>query len=241
MTSKSFWIRRSAGLGVVLLLALGAVPSGVTQPAGQPLLLARAEGWTSRFIHRFRRNPPLPTRKGGTRGNVCLLSPDANYQTGAALWSNEVMLVWKGQIGKVAVQKVGSAEPLWSREVVSQSPDKLNALRYGGPALEPGGSYQWQIFGNATDSEPRQFMRFRLMDEAERAAMTRAWQQRSGVLRQTERSSPEAFMQGRLVFLLERGLAADFYQTLLREFLRGRLDAEGMAIVQGIVAERCGS
>jgi hypothetical protein len=228
-------------VGVVAGLMIWTVPgsSAWAQPGIQQTSTSGLQGWQTRFERMFRRPPPLPVRRGGTRGEVCLLSP-GNGGSEGRLWDDQVVLVWRGPVTKVAVQQVGIQKVLWSRAVGGQQPvNGLNVIRYGGPALAAGTDYEWQIF-EADGSSPQRFQRFRVMDAAERAPITQDWRRKETMLRAAG-ASPMDWGQARVEFLLERGLTMDLYQSLFLAAHRGWLDQEGRAIVSDIVQEVCGT
>ncbi len=227
-------------LGVVTGLMIWAVPgsSSWAQPGIQQRLTSGIQGWQIRFERMFRRPPPLPIRRGGGRGEVCLLSP-GNGGSESRLWDDQIVLIWRGPVTNVAVQQVGRTKALWSRETGTQPVNGLNVIRYGGPALVSGIDYEWQIF-EADDSSPQRFQRFRVMDAAERAPISQDWLRKETMLRAAG-VSQVGWSQARLEFLLERGLTMDFYQSLFLAAHRGWLDQEGRAIVSDIVQEVCGA
>jgi hypothetical protein len=237
-------------VGIVAGLMIGAVPgsSSWAQPGIQQTLTSGLQGWQARFERMFRRPPPLPVRRGGPRGEVCLLSPGTGGSE-SGLLDNQVVLMWRGPVTKVAVQQVGIQKVLWSRAVGGQPVNGppvnglpvsgLNVIRYGGPVLVSGTDYEWQIFG-ADGSSPQQFQRFRVMDAADRAPITQDWLRKETMLRAAG-ASPMDWGQARVEFLLERGLTMDLYQSLFLAAHRGWLDQEGRAIVSDIVQEVCGT
>ena len=203
-----------------------------------------SENFRKLFSSWFRRKPPLPDSSGGSRGPFCLLSPPGTtFNKGTAeLWSQRPSFFWIGRIGKISVREADTDESLWHQSIPfnpNTASTELQVLRYGGPALEAGKRYEWQIFEQDSDSAPQLIRPFSILGPEQRGPITRAWMQEQIALARAGATFEEQMLR-RGEFVLEHELSADFYQALFLAAVRDQLDEEGRAIVGNAVTEQCG-
>ncbi len=231
-------------LMVPVYFMVSVLSPGVTVAQGQPQGRSSRLGWGEWLAQRFKPNPPLPKSPGVTRPveRLCLLAPNHEYQDQgnpieSRLWQDPVFF-WTGSVAKVGVRQAGSEALLWTVPVQLDPQAEVQSLRYAGPRLEPGMTYEWGIFLSAADTQPQIFRTFQVMERAERGPVVRAWLREEIALRQTG-ASPQNRLERRLDFLLERELFADFYQELFFGAVRGQLQRGEQEIVQGILQQFC--
>ena len=107
--------------------------------------------------------PPIKPKKGGSRGPMCLIVPDAPTQT-RIIYNTKPLFLWKGDIKKIAVGIPGSKEYLKTQIVTGSQ----NA-NYTGKPLEPGKTYRLSIFLSELESaSPTKFVPFKIMEAPER-------------------------------------------------------------------------
>ncbi|MBF2015297.1 MAG: DUF928 domain-containing protein [Rivularia sp. T60_A2020_040] len=111
--------------------------------------------------------PPIKPKKGGSRGPICLISPDAPNQT-RIIWNTKPLFLWKGDIKKIAVGIPGNEEYLTTQIVTGTQ----NA-NYTGKPLEPGQTYRWSVFlSEGEGTSPTMFVPFKIMETPQRNRIT---------------------------------------------------------------------
>ncbi|QKD82780.1 hypothetical protein HPC62_11820 [Thermoleptolyngbya sichuanensis A183] len=144
---------------------------------------------------------------------MCLVAPYADATTELRVSSNRPMLVWQGVADRVALQRAGTSDILWSRPV-TEADQLIEEVIPGSPiygitpdiALQPGESYNLLL--SFRQFAPRSF-RFRVMDTAERDRL-------STELAQVERAIAQENLSGKAAIARR----ADYYasQQLWSEF-----------------------
>lgn len=125
--------------------------------------------WTNISQALFIKKPPVQPRKGGSRdpllptADICMISPDAPTQR-RIVWSDRPVFIWKGSVQKIALRTAGSNKYLWSQPVA-----ETQSTNYTGKALQPGQTYDWQVF---IGESPSKFVSFQVMDAQQRERIT---------------------------------------------------------------------
>jgi hypothetical protein len=85
---------------------------------------------------------------GGSRSPLCI--PNRGEQT--TVLTVRPTILWQGKVGAIGLRRAQEEKVFWVQPV-SSSPG-LQSLRYGGPALEPGQTYDWVFFDDAQGKNP---------------------------------------------------------------------------------------
>jgi hypothetical protein len=85
---------------------------------------------------------------GGSRGPLCI--PNRGEQT--TVLTVRPTILWQGNVGAIGLRRAQEEKVFWVQPV-SSSPG-LQSLHYGGPALEPGQTYDWVFFDDAQGKNP---------------------------------------------------------------------------------------
>ncbi|MBE9128375.1 MULTISPECIES: hypothetical protein [unclassified Coleofasciculus] len=196
------------------LLVTGIVVSGLPI---QSSLTATAQtnrfrAWQKIFQDFFQRqedNPPPGTPgQGIARGDLCMIAP-LSANTNTEVWSDRPLFIWQGNVGKIGVRLSGSEDILWSQAVASAD----NPVAYTGEPLQPGQIYQWLIFDQESDSIPKLFVPFKVMDDEERDRI----RVRLIILEQElkeQGATPEETALARANYFAQKGLWSDVFQEV---------------------------
>ncbi|NJM48647.1 MAG: hypothetical protein HC860_22830, partial [Alkalinema sp. RU_4_3] len=85
---------------------------------------------------------------GGSRSPLCI--PNRGEQ--ATVLTVRPTILWQGNVGAIGLRRAKEEKVFWLQSV-SASPG-LQSLRYGGPSLEPGQTYDWVFFDDAKGKNP---------------------------------------------------------------------------------------
>jgi hypothetical protein len=85
---------------------------------------------------------------GGSRSPLCI--PNRGEQT--MVLTVRPTILWQGKVGAIGLRRAQEEKVFWVQPI-SSSPG-LQSLRYGGPALEPGQTYDWVFFDDAQAKNP---------------------------------------------------------------------------------------
>ena len=113
----------------------------------------------------FSNKPPVKPRKGGSRGDLCIISPDASSET-RIIWSDRPLFIWHGKIKKIKVTDISNNTVIFSENV-----ENTQQYTYTGQPLQPGQTYQLDIFLGESRAT---FVKFQIMESEERDRITAA-------------------------------------------------------------------
>jgi hypothetical protein len=130
----------------------------------------------------FSNKPPVKPRKGGSRGDLCIISPDASSDT-RIIWSDRPLFLWHGKIKKIKVTDISNNTVIFSENV-----ENTQQYTYTGQPLQPGQTYKLDIF---LGKSPATFVEFQIMESEQRNSITAELKTLENQL-QAERSNPEA-------------------------------------------------
>lgn len=119
--------------------------------------------WTNISQVLFAKKPPINPRKGGSRGDLCMISPDAPRQT-RIVWSDRPLFLWQGQVKKIELTNISNNTKFWDQTV-----EKIQQQTYTGKPLQPGKTYKWEVF---IGDSPAKFVKFRIMESQQRDRIT---------------------------------------------------------------------
>ena len=86
------------------------------------------------------KKPPVEPRKGGSRGDICMISPD-KPNNNRIVWSDRPLFLWQGRVQKIALRTQGSNKDIWSQAVTTETQN----ITYTGQPLQPGEGYAWVV------------------------------------------------------------------------------------------------
>ena len=150
----------------------------------------------------FSNKPPVKPRKGGSRGDLCIISPDASSET-RIIWSDRPLFLWHGKIKKIKVTDISNNTVIFSENV-----ENTQQYTYTGQPLQPGQTYKLYIF---LGESPAAFVEFQIMESEERNSITAALKTLENKL-QAKKSHPEAIALAKANYFTKLGLWSDVLQ-----------------------------
>lgn len=143
---------------------------------------------------------------GGTRGDLCLVSPPARLRDIAdTIWHTNPIFIWRGTARRIELLDTSSKKVLWSKNL---TPNDRIAV-YDGQPLQPGEKYAWALYvSDAEDEEPQQNS-FTILSSTERDRITAELNQL-----QTQGDTPEQIALKRANYFAEKRLWADALQEI---------------------------
>lgn len=150
--------------------------------------------------------PPIKPYKGGSRGSICLISPDAPSQT-RVIWNTKPLFIWKSQeVEKIAVKIPGSQEYLGTQIVIG-----TQSVNYKGKPLEPGQTYELLIFLNKESTSPAIFVPFQVMEASQRNGIT-SYLKLLERLHNNKGADAESIAKAKAKYFAQKGLWSDVLQ-----------------------------
>jgi hypothetical protein len=130
------WLRR-APIGGVGALAIAMLLMSPAPAPAQSLTWGDIIKWLS------------PKKiAGGSRSPLCI--PNRGEQ--ATVLTVRPTILWQGNVGAIGLRRAKEEKVFWLQPL-APSPG-LQSLRYSGPALEPGQTYDWVFFDDAKGKDP---------------------------------------------------------------------------------------
>jgi Domain of Unknown Function (DUF928) len=161
--AKVSWLQsRLLIIAIIIILAVPIQAAIRQQPrqfltADNKTYLASSLGSILEQLRRRRRS-------GGSRGDICAIAPanlvEPNSQTAQTqtepipkVWSDRPLFAWHNP--RVSVRRIqlfiqGNPEVLWSKNIASGETKVI----YDGKPLQPGQSYEWQLFAPFSIKQP---------------------------------------------------------------------------------------
>lgn len=168
--------------------------------------------WQSVFVNWFSQEPNDRGRGGnsGSRptGTLCLITPGVD----TVLWSTKPLFVWQGSYDVLGVRPEGNYPIMWS-DIAPVQNQSVKQSNYTNQPLEPGKTYEWVFFVDATRRSPLNPVRFQVMGAKERAAIAKDLQALETRLK-TQKVSQEEMALARTNYFVEKGLQADALQQI---------------------------
>ncbi len=132
---------------------------------------------------------------GGSRSPLCI--PNRGEQ--ATVLTVRPTILWQGNVGAIGLRRSPEGKVFWLQPV-SSSPG-LQSLRYSGPSLEPGQTYDWVFFDDAQGKAP---LTWQTIAIAPKATTTR-------ILRDLNKlpGSGEAKTMARVNYLVQQQMLSD--------------------------------
>ncbi|NJL86111.1 MAG: hypothetical protein HC886_09220 [Leptolyngbyaceae cyanobacterium SM1_1_3] len=195
-----------------------------------PLALASASVGLLPGLAQAQTPPPFPRSAGGSRGDICIVSPLIVPQASLTLWSDRPLFIWDGQISRLEIVQTDTGQTLWQAE-----PDaETTQLRYGADnALQAGQDYLWRVYGGSFSTELYRIP-FRVMAPERRAVIA----DELAVLKTQfaiEQTPPDEQILRQIAYFGDRYLWADALQVAAS----GESDA-ARDYVQLAIEETCG-
>lgn len=140
-------------VGIISILVLPLMTSSSAQMKQQGL------SWQRILKALFSPSRPQhPISRPIQQVSLCFIAP--NNQT---IYSTRPLLLWKGNLKKVAVTNLGRDDYFWSDDKIN---GQKNFVVYGGQELKPGQSYEWHGF---IGENPAILASFQVMDAQRRS------------------------------------------------------------------------
>lgn len=162
-----------------------------------------ASFWSNISQLLFSNKPPVKPRKGGSRGDLCIISPDASSET-RIIWSDRPLFAWHGKIKKINVTDLNNNTVIFSENV-----ENTQQLTYTGEPLQPGQTYKLDIF--VGEKSAAAFVEFQIMESEQRNSITAALKTLENKL-QAKKSHPEAIALAKANYFAKLGLWSDVLQ-----------------------------
>lgn len=197
----------AAFVGMTVLSIFPPMPFTAAQTTTQ------ATSWRTIFDTVF--NPkeprdPGPGRVGGPRpAELCQIAP----KQGAKLWNLNPVFVWRGNISAIGLRRATDETVLWRQTASSQPRTSIKQVRYTGPSLQPGQSYEWMFFFEETSKQPMLTVPFQVMDESDRSSMTADLAKLEAQLK-AKKASEETVALQRANYFAQHQLWADVLQEI---------------------------
>ena len=150
----------------------------------------------------FSKKPPVKPRKGGSRGDICIISPDVPSET-RIIWSDRPLFAWQGKVIKIQLTDLNNNTVIFSENV-----EKTQQYTYTGEPLQPGQTYKLDIF---LGENPAAFVKFQMMESEQRDSITAALKTLENKL-QAKKSHPEAIAFAKAQYFAKFGLWSDVLQ-----------------------------
>ncbi len=142
-----------------------------------------ASFWSNISQLLFSNKPPVKPRKGGSRGDLCIISPDAPSDT-RIIWSDRPLFAWQGKVKIIKVTDLNNNTVIFSKNV-----ENTQQFTYTGEPLQPGQTYKLDIF--LGEESAAAFVKFQIMESEERNSITAELKTLENKL-QAKQSDPEA-------------------------------------------------
>jgi hypothetical protein len=150
----------------------------------------------------FSKKPPVKPRKGGSRGDICMISPDTPSET-RIIWSDRPLFAWQGKVTKIQLTDLNNNTVIFSENV-----ENTQQFTYTGEPLQPGQTYKLDIFvGNG----PARFVKFQIMESEQRDSITAELKKLKSRL-QAKKSHHEAIAVAKADYFAKLGLWSDVLQ-----------------------------
>lgn len=185
-----------------VLAALMLLPYCSEPMAAQAQTVTAENPWTNLWQQIVRRRDQEPPRT--SRGLICPIVPQLIEQR--VMWRDQPIFVWKDQVERVSVSVYPATQaPVWQRTGLGN----VQSVVYSGPLLQPGQQYLWKA---QRGSKLTQVI-FEILDQPARAQITAELTQLEARLRR-QQATPEARIQQRVQFFLDKNLFLDAIQEL---------------------------
>ncbi|MGP1374899.1 MAG: hypothetical protein ACTS3T_18865 [Almyronema sp.] len=198
----------------------------------RPLWLLATLGFSGGLAHaQTPPQPPFPPSAGGSRGDVCIVSPLIVPQSELTVWSDRPLFVWQGPVTQIAISPIETGEPIWQAEPTAETTE----LPYGAETpLQPGQTYLWQVYGGPFAAELYRIP-FRVMT-AERQAVIADELTVLKTQLAIEQASPEDQALRQITYFSDRYLWADALQIAAQS-----PTATAERYIQTAIEQSCGA
>ncbi len=139
-----------------------------------------------------------------SRGELCLLAPARPGQE-TAIWHQNPVFVWRGEIARMEVADSVSQAIVWEYEPTSGQ----TSAQYEGEPLQAGRSYFWQVYGDINSTSPAVFPPFEVMSSIRHRLIANGL-----AVAESKVEGPENSAIARTEYFALRDLPADALQSL---------------------------
>jgi hypothetical protein len=151
----------SIGLLTITFVKSPNLHSDMTNTA----LAQKGFSWRNVFSGLFTPKPPVRPRRGGSRGDICMVSPDVSDEKNQPriIWSDKPLFLWRGNFKTVGLS---SSTDFVETSIFSHTiAPRQEFVSYIGKALQPGQTYYWWL---SFDKSPNAFVSFKVMEPEQR-------------------------------------------------------------------------
>ena len=165
--------RMGAGGALALIIGLGLNVDAIAQQS--------SGGWRNRLNNiwnRIARDDDDQDPPWGSRGPICAIAPTVVGVDTPAIWHDQPVIVWQvmfdpaNNTPKFVVRNAQTQEIMW--EYASSVGE--TSVVYDGEPLQPGHTYELEIFQNATAEERLIFPDFQVLPQSVRTLITNGLQ-----------------------------------------------------------------
>lgn len=150
--------------------------------------------------------PPRKPKKGAPRPltQLCFIPSNTSSRI---IWNTKPLLIWEGEINKIALKPISSKEYL-DTQIVTGS----QSVNYTGKPLEPGKTYRWLIFlSELENASSARHLTFKVMEAPQRKLIT-AELRLLERLQKNKGADAESIAFTKANYFMEKGLWADALQ-----------------------------
>lgn len=199
MMNKSFLSR--VILSSLVFSTLAILPNQAVLARKNPQKPTSFWGNISQIL--FSKKPPVKPRKGGSRGDICMISPDTPSET-RIIWSDRPLFAWQGKVKTIKVTDLNNNTVIFSENV-----ENTQQFTYTGEPLQPGQTYKLDIF--LGKENPAVFVKFQIMESEQRDSITAELKKLKSRL-QAKKSHSEAIAVAKADYFAKLGLWSDVLQ-----------------------------
>ncbi|KAM3100110.1 hypothetical protein ACKFKF_12990 [Phormidesmis sp. 146-12] len=178
-----------------------------------------------RIVGRREQDPPLGSRGMG----FCFISPVLTRQVPLpVIWREKPLFVWRGTVGRVEVYDQETQELMWSQ----LTPIAGQHIEYQGKPLQPGKTYELQIFAAPNSEQIQQRIPFQIMEPQQREQIS----QDLAALEKKADSTSIALTRQRADYWIANGLWED---AIAEVYQAKPLSTELQQVQQAIALQTC--
>lgn len=165
MTKKLFMNQIQSIIRTSLLSATASIGffSLTPQPVFAQTISPKLNFWHKIFKPVKDPEPPRKPENGAPRPGkqFCFVPSNTSPRI---IWNTKPLLIWQGEINKIALKSIGEKEYLYSKIVTGNQ-----SVNYTGKPLEPGKTYRWLIFlSELENASATKHVSFQVMEAPQR-------------------------------------------------------------------------
>ncbi|MBW4511783.1 MAG: DUF928 domain-containing protein [Scytonematopsis contorta HA4267-MV1] len=200
-------------------------------------LAQKGFSWRNLFSGLFTPKPPIKPRRGGSRGDICMVSPDLSGEKNQPriVWSDKPLFLWRGSL----IKTVGlSSSADLDKNIIFSHPiaPTQEFVSYKGKALQPGETYYWWL---SFDKSPNAFVSFKVMEPEQRQRIAKDLQKLEQE-KKTRKATAEGIALAKTKYFLKQQPQL-WSDALQQAYLVSNPSPELSKLREDIVGELCKS